>query len=183
MALLGGRSSLLGIDIGSSSIKLVRLQQTKGSWELVAFNLGHLPPDAIVEGRIMNFAVVIERLRDDCLGRIDIQAVVWEYEPLGAHDDFQGQIPPPRETDIVVSILWSRIGTLLAERHRVEGLDRALTGTEFEIEDALAAYRKLGRPTLLIYKKDAEIDYRGLSHDQHLAKLDQVRLSAQAYVE
>lgn len=64
MALFGGRTSLIGIDIGSSSIKLVRLQQAKGSWELMAFNLGHLPPDAIVEGRIMNFAVVIERLRE-----------------------------------------------------------------------------------------------------------------------
>ncbi len=76
---------------------------------------------------------IIERLRDEFLGQVDLQAVIWEYEPLAAHDDFQGQITPPRETDIVVSILWSRIGTLLADRHRVEGVDRALTGTEFEI--------------------------------------------------
>jgi type IV pilus assembly protein PilM len=64
MGLFGGRANLVGLDIGSSTIKLVRLRQAAGSWELVAFSLGHLPPDSIVEGRIMNFAAVIERLRD-----------------------------------------------------------------------------------------------------------------------
>lgn len=64
MGLFSGRANLVGVDIGSSAIKLVRLRQASGSWELVAFSLGHLPPDAIVEGRVMNFAVVIERLRD-----------------------------------------------------------------------------------------------------------------------
>lgn len=64
MGLFSGRSNLVGLDIGSSAIKLVRLRQASGSWELVAFSLGHLPPDAIVDGRVMNFAVVIERLRE-----------------------------------------------------------------------------------------------------------------------
>lgn len=64
MGLFSGRSHLVGLDIGSSAIKLVRLRQASGSWELVAFSLGQLPPDAVVEGRIMNFAVVIERLRE-----------------------------------------------------------------------------------------------------------------------
>jgi type IV pilus assembly protein PilM len=64
MGLFGGRANLVGLDIGSSSVKLVRLRQASGSWELVAFSLGQLPPDAIAEGRIMNFAAVIERLRE-----------------------------------------------------------------------------------------------------------------------
>lgn len=64
MGLFGGRSQLVGLDIGSSSVKLVRLRQASGSWELVAFSLGQLPPDTIVEGRIMNFTAVIERIRD-----------------------------------------------------------------------------------------------------------------------
>lgn len=54
----------MGLDIGSSAIKLVRLKQSSGAWELSAFSLGQLPPDAIVEGRVMNFATVIERIRD-----------------------------------------------------------------------------------------------------------------------
>jgi type IV pilus assembly protein PilM len=64
MGLFGQHGSLVGLDIGSSAIKLVRLKQTSGAWGLQAFSLGHLPPDAIIDGRIMNFSVVIERLRE-----------------------------------------------------------------------------------------------------------------------
>jgi len=62
--LFGGRSSVVGLDIGSSAVKLVRLTRVKDGWALAAFSLGQLPPDAIVEGRIMNFTAVIERIRD-----------------------------------------------------------------------------------------------------------------------
>jgi len=64
MAWFGRRSSLVGVDIGSSSVKVVRLRQTGKGLELDAFSLGHLASDAIVEGRVMNFALVIERLRE-----------------------------------------------------------------------------------------------------------------------
>ncbi len=64
MGLFGGRQGLVGLDIGSSTVKLVRLRQAAGSWELVSFNMGPLPPDTVVEGRIMNFTAVVERIRD-----------------------------------------------------------------------------------------------------------------------
>ncbi|MBM4398551.1 MAG: type IV pilus assembly protein PilM [Deltaproteobacteria bacterium] len=64
MRLFGGRGNLVGLDIGSSAVKLVRLREAAGSWELLAFSLGQLPPDAIVEGRVMNFTAVIERIRE-----------------------------------------------------------------------------------------------------------------------
>lgn len=64
MAWFGRRSSLVGVDIGSSSVKVVRLRQAGKGLELDAFSLGHLASDAIVEGRVMNFALVIERLRE-----------------------------------------------------------------------------------------------------------------------
>lgn len=64
MGLFGGRQGLVGLDIGSSSIKLARLRQSGGSWELVTFNVAPLPPDAVVEGRIMNFTAVVERIRE-----------------------------------------------------------------------------------------------------------------------
>ncbi len=64
MGLFGGRHGLVGLDIGSSSVKLVRLRQSSGAWELVSFSMGPLPPDAVVEGRIMNFTAVVERIRE-----------------------------------------------------------------------------------------------------------------------
>ena len=64
MGLFGGRQSLVGLDIGSSAVKLVRLRQAAGSWELASFSTGPLPPDSIVEGRIMNFTSVVDRIRE-----------------------------------------------------------------------------------------------------------------------
>jgi len=64
MGLFGGRANLVGLDIGSSAVKLIRLRHASGSWELVAFTMGQLPPDAVVEGRIMNFTAVVERIRE-----------------------------------------------------------------------------------------------------------------------
>lgn len=63
MGLFSGRLGLVGLDIGSSAVKLVRLRQAAGSWELLNFNVGPLPPDGVVEGRIMNFTAIVECIR------------------------------------------------------------------------------------------------------------------------
>jgi type IV pilus assembly protein PilM len=55
MALFGGKSrQLVGLDIGSSSIKAVELKQTKAGYELVSFGAEHLAPDTVVDGAIMD---------------------------------------------------------------------------------------------------------------------------------
>lgn len=55
---------LVGLDIGSSSIKLVGLKEKKGSFELVNFRMVPLPPDVIVDGAIIDSAVVAESIRE-----------------------------------------------------------------------------------------------------------------------
>src|SRR5712672_1428469 len=55
MSLFGGKSrQLVGLDIGSSSIKAVELKQTKGGYELVSFGTEHLAQDTVVDGAIMD---------------------------------------------------------------------------------------------------------------------------------
>jgi type IV pilus assembly protein PilM len=55
MSLFGGKSrQLVGLDIGSSSIKAVELKSTKGGYELVSFGTEHLAPDTVVDGAIMD---------------------------------------------------------------------------------------------------------------------------------
>src|SRR5499427_3635724 len=56
MGLLGGKKGrqLVGLDIGSSSIKAVELKSTKAGYELVSFGMESLAPDTVVDGAIMD---------------------------------------------------------------------------------------------------------------------------------
>src|SRR5690348_18477667 len=56
MGLLGGKKSkqIVGLDIGSSSIKAVELKATKSGYELVSFGMESLAPDTVVDGAIMD---------------------------------------------------------------------------------------------------------------------------------
>src|SRR6201984_3505916 len=56
MGLLGGKKSkqIVGLDIGSSSIKAVELKATKAVYELVSFGMESLAPDTVVDGAIMD---------------------------------------------------------------------------------------------------------------------------------
>ena len=55
MSLFGGKSrQLVGLDIGSSSIKSVELKSSKAGYELVSFGMESLAPDTVVDGAIMD---------------------------------------------------------------------------------------------------------------------------------
>src|ERR1700726_2228258 len=56
MFALGGRKSrqLVGLDIGSSSIKAGELKSTKAGYELVSFGMEPLAQDTVVDGAIMD---------------------------------------------------------------------------------------------------------------------------------
>src|SRR5690242_18905164 len=56
MGLFGGKKSrqIVGLDIGSSSIKAVELKATKAGYELVSFGMESLAPDTVVDGAIMD---------------------------------------------------------------------------------------------------------------------------------
>ena len=58
------KKNALGLDIGSSSVKLVQLRETKKGIHLVNLSMANLPPEAIVDGALMNSAAVIETIRE-----------------------------------------------------------------------------------------------------------------------
>jgi hypothetical protein len=104
---------------------------------------------------------VIQRLAQRFSQVLSLEAVFWEWEPLTAGKHFQANILPPSATDVVVVVLWSRLGTPLPMeefRGRISG--NQVTGTEWEFEDALGGYRDQGRPDLLVYIKKAPVDAR-----------------------
>ena len=66
MALFGKKKGLVGVDIGSSAIKVVELKLGgKGGNEYQLANLGlePLPPEAIVDGAIMDSGAVIDAIQ------------------------------------------------------------------------------------------------------------------------
>lgn len=54
----------VGLDIGSSSIKVVQLKASKRGYQLVNFGIEPIPPQTIVDGTIMNQGAVVDAIRD-----------------------------------------------------------------------------------------------------------------------
>jgi WD40 repeat protein len=116
---------------------------------------------------------VFERLRQEYAGRAALEAYFWEHEPMRATQDFQEQIPPPSSYDVVICILWSRLGTRLHARHsRPDGTPYD-SGTEYEFEDAALAAMKLGKPELLVYLNRTPVSFPAEPEDELRRRLDQ----------
>ncbi|MDH5203335.1 MAG: pilus assembly protein PilM [Nitrospirota bacterium] len=59
-----GKRGIIGLDIGSSYIKIVQLKDTKGGYELDLFDLLPLPPELIVDGAIIDSFRLIDSLKE-----------------------------------------------------------------------------------------------------------------------
>src|SRR4030042_2293671 len=60
----GKKKEVVGLDIGSSSIKLVELTQGKNGFKLQNLAMSSLPPEAIVDGSLMDSITLIDTIRD-----------------------------------------------------------------------------------------------------------------------
>ncbi|HEV1993711.1 MAG TPA: type IV pilus assembly protein PilM [Candidatus Acidoferrum sp.] len=61
---LGQPKALVGLDIGSSSVKAVELKASRAGYELVSFGLESLPQDTVVDGAIMDAPSVAKAIGD-----------------------------------------------------------------------------------------------------------------------
>lgn len=64
--LFGKKKSVAGLDIGSSSIKMVELEGKADSLNLVSLGFENLPDDTIVDGQIMELNVVSDVIQSVC---------------------------------------------------------------------------------------------------------------------
>ncbi len=104
---------------------------------------------------------MVARLARKYAAVADLTTVLWEDEPLLATEHFQSQIVRPSESDIVVVVLWWRLGTLLPpEQYQGALTGGEVTGTEWEFEDAFAAYQASGKPDLLFYRRNGAPEIR-----------------------
>lgn len=64
MALFGGGKQLIGLDIGTSSVKLIELKAvSKKDYQLMNLGIANLPPDTIVDGDIINTSAVTDAIK------------------------------------------------------------------------------------------------------------------------
>ena len=62
--IFGRKKGVIGLDIGSSSIKLVELGESKNGYKLQNLGIAPLPPEAIVDGALMDSVTIIDAIRE-----------------------------------------------------------------------------------------------------------------------
>ncbi|UWE10310.1 nSTAND1 domain-containing NTPase [Actinacidiphila bryophytorum] len=124
------------------------------------------PGDVAAERAVVRS--VVEQLQYDPFvrGRVTFEVVAWDQPgggaPMTATETPQASVnrglPRPSECDIVVVVLWSRMGTPLPfpEYTRPDGGPYP-SGTEWEYEDAVRGARANGRPKVLVYRRTSKV--------------------------
>ena len=122
------------------------MPRTFGEWGLAQRLRVFVSSPGDVKRERLRASLVIDKLAQDYGRFFTIEAYLWEHEPMLSSAHFQDAIEPPSAFDIIVLILWSRLGTPLPEKtalREYRGIDgrTPVTGTEWEFEDALRANR------------------------------------------
>ena len=110
------------------------------------------------------------RLETEFEGAVGFELIRWEEGWYSARAGFQEQIAAPDQCDLVIVIVWKRLGSLSPPTYdRADGSPR--TGTEYEFETALQASLQAQRPDVLVYRKTAKILFEADRVEQERAEL------------
>ena len=138
------------------------------------------PGDVIPERQIAR--KVIGELNEEMMGKVFLVPVLWEQEPLLASGTFQTQIDPPEEVQILLGILWSRIGSPLPDTILRPDGTRYDSGTAFEFESALASHHQRGKPDILLYRKLGAPSVSLDNREEFMERLEQMDM-LDAYIK
>lgn len=106
---------------------------------------------------------VIHQLNNEPLFRdvVKIQAIGWDQPGMSVamavgrtpQESIAMGMTQPKDCDLVLVLLWAKMGTPLPESHLKPDGSRYWSGTEWEYCNALESYRKHGRPEIWIYHR------------------------------
>lgn len=100
---------------------------------------------------------IVDRLQGEVGDRMAIEPYFWEHEVMVATKDYQENIPEMDGFDIVVCVLWSRLGTPLhPNRHPRPGGGYFESGTEYEFFTAMQAHNLRGTPDIFVFRNNTE---------------------------
>jgi type IV pilus assembly protein PilM len=148
--------SLVGLDIGSSSVKAVELKASGKSYKVVGFGAEAIPPDSIVDGAIIDAASVadaIKRLFDSRkLGTKDVAASLSGNAVIVK----KITLPVMTEAELAESIYW--------EAEQYIPFDIQDVNLDYQILDAGDATAGKGAMEVLLVaaKKEKIADYTGV---------------------
>ncbi len=133
------------------------------------------PTDVLGEREIAER--VIARLDGMWSAHVRLHAERWERRHYHAAKSFQEAIGNMGTFDLVVGILWKRIGSPLpSDRFRRADGSSYESGTIFELESAIAASETGGKPLVYLFRKTAPVLFSASSVDedrhQHEALLE-----------
>jgi type IV pilus assembly protein PilM len=57
------KKEIVGVDVGSNSVKVVQLREVKGSYQLQKVGILPLPPEAIVDNTLMDSSSIVETIK------------------------------------------------------------------------------------------------------------------------
>lgn len=118
-------------------------------------------------------------------GKVTIEGVAWDKRGAGApllagitpQESIAAGLPTPAQCDIVVVIFWARMGTPLPDSYRKHDGSRYESGTEWEYENAVSAYRAGGAPFVLLYRRSETVllDPEASDFEERVAQYAKVR--------
>ena len=114
---------------------------------------------------------IVIGLNGDYVGVAQIELYLWEESFYSAEATYQKQIPPTFDSDIVISMFWTRLGKELPAGFLKETLGETafsgeMTGSTYELMTALEAARS-GKPKVFVFRKTEEPTYKLTDAKEH----------------
>jgi type IV pilus assembly protein PilM len=147
----GKKKDIIGLDIGSSSIKAVELHESNRGFRLVHCAMAPIPPEAIVDGSLMDSVVIVDTIHDLIKSfKIKTKEVVTS---VSGHSVIvkKTSLPIMTEDELGESIQW--------EAERYIPFDASDVNIDFQILGANEENSELMDVVLVAAKKDIINDY------------------------
>lgn len=123
-------------------------------------------PKDVADERTIAFSIIDQLQYDPFIrGNANLEVIAWDkpgnelpmIASLHPQESLNKGMPKPAESDIVIVILWSRMGTPFPENYSNGNGKQFLSGTEWEFENALTSANIRGKPLILVYRRTDDV--------------------------